>query len=1047
MRLGPKVLAFALPLSKGAINTITVHNDSCSSTSVWDYAGLVCSDCFGGSTGIQVSSAGYNANPLLCTCPSTSLRSDVECSVESMLQGTCQGSVCSSECVSSSRVASFDQSQCVPCSIEGDTKQHYGFPSFDANSNECKCENPPKSLPSGERVITYRLVEIYDTDSGLPIHYDCLRCPKGTAVITEDLYDNGSFFSTAGALFIADDTTCASCPDPHMYFDTDYSCKCADGFLMTGEAAVGPQSCIESYPSVASGYSKAVFNQGAKNGASADGDGRIFTLDSITFSHYYLRAASQCEFFQWVPGDRLQSCQVLGNLCVLNMYDEDSAACKQFLALSQSRSITYHSQEEWKHTLPWLYYADEAHDVINDRGLKMKMAFSVEDNSSTDVSFKLAKYKLDGSFVGMEDVTNQFEFCSDSNSGGDVKWKTFGEGYRLEYTCDIERLLAKEMFFYDMYVVDNGPEACKPDPINSVCLYPVPVLNRNFAEKGGLPNMNQYLSDEVNDRYTRRFFLFDNKWALVLPIPRPFYGNVIHLKMAPMCSLLLIQIQSENPTRLNPPRLIIEYETETIPSLSGSRSLLFKVDYSMKTDTFWNSIQILIGFVAAFAVVVYGVKMNNWLSRQHQALGRRNDGSLTSMTFVVHAIMILCHTLVLLFLPFTAAICSYWLQDSVFLLLPSDNEFYRDVGNEYYFLMLSFQGLFVCQTVYLAYTIAGQCRSNIFFVDWERPKGRTNNGVSTWRTVLVANEWLSMQTARKHSITFSLVLVGFFTTVDSTQSGHPNIALRFASSSFFWCLSSFIQWLWRFFVFERWYNEPRSQRLVDLCTICNISMFVLPEPHRGYYIHGRSPYQYSDCSIDELLDSFRKEAQGFTVSRGLDAASRADQVFVMFCSSAFHSQISKIFKLIKIRQTEEAQAYNRLGKAELSTFLKGFIYQQPPPVQEGLKYVVRDAILTETVLGLTPADFRMDDPKCLLEPDCTKWNRDYTFLSATFLGIEMDLLVHDILTYNVVDLMFDNPATSIFATYLMHIARTWLAAHFAKNNLSHTSFIDKRFLL
>lgn len=89
-------------------------------------------------------------------------------------------------------------------------------------------------------------------------------------------------------------------------------------------------------------------------------------------------------------------------------------------------------------------------------------------------------------------------------------------------------------------------------------------------------------------------------------------------------------------------------------------SLLFKVDYSMKTDAFWESIQILIGFVAALALVVYCVKMNNWKSRQlQQELGNQN-GSMTSSKFVVHASMILCHTCVLLFFPFAVAICSYW---------------------------------------------------------------------------------------------------------------------------------------------------------------------------------------------------------------------------------------------------------------------------------------------------------------------------------------------------------------------------------------------------
>jgi hypothetical protein len=121
----------------------------------------------------------------------------------------------------------------------------------------------------------------------------------------------------------------------------------------------------------------------------------------------------------------------------------------------------------------------------------------------------------------------------------------------------------------------------------------------------------------------------------------------------------VIQIQSENPSKLTPPRLVIEYETKTSAAWTNDSSssdlLLFKVDYSMKTDSFWDSIQILIGFGAAFAVVVYGVKMNNWQSRlKEQAL------TLSSMTFIIHATMTLCHTFVLVFFPFAVAICAYW---------------------------------------------------------------------------------------------------------------------------------------------------------------------------------------------------------------------------------------------------------------------------------------------------------------------------------------------------------------------------------------------------
>ena len=131
------------------------------------------------------------------------------------------------------------------------------------------------------------------------------------------------------------------------------------------------------------------------------------------------------------------------------------------------------------------------------------------------------------------------------------------------------------------------------------------------------------------------------------------------------------QVQSDNPNQLTPPRLIIEYETKVI-NLSqkeslGSDLLLFKVGYSMKTETFWDSIQILLGFVSAFAILVYGVKINNWQSRQQPQQQQQqennlhqNDESFTSMTFIVHATMTLCHVFVLIFFPFVVAICSYW---------------------------------------------------------------------------------------------------------------------------------------------------------------------------------------------------------------------------------------------------------------------------------------------------------------------------------------------------------------------------------------------------
>ena len=650
-----KILLLLPLLAQGEINTIEVYNNNACSVGVFDYTGLTCVDC-----------------GELCSCPSSSLQTHIDCSIESMREGTCQEVVCS-ECPTS-KVVSSDQSQCVLCS--DDAAWSYDKPIFEVNSKQCSCKNPAKTIPTGTHVVSKRLVEIYDTDSGLPIGYDCLRCPDGTAVISSDFEDGKHFFTTAGAKYKADPSACVSCPDERMYFDTDYNCKCREGFTLVGEASFGHQSCIERFPTISSGYQNAYFRSPV---ASNDGEsGSDFTLNSIVHSHYYLKSASQCEYFQGVSGESLQACQLLGNLCVLNMYDEHSVACKQYSTIAQRRLGTYHGQEEWKVTMPWLYYSGDASDVVNDRGLKMKMAFNDEHgNLSTSLTFKLAKYNIDGAFAGIEDLTNQLQYCSNDNIN--AEWRRFGQAFRIEYSCNVDNLLDQDMFVYDMYIVDD---TCKGDTDDFECLYPVPVLNRNFVSDGAFPNMNLSTLDEEDDRYTRRLFFFDNQVSADLHFTLCFMfkqtsNEFDHLQSGRTSSgieairyatsiMLLIQVKSDDPSKLTPPRLIIEYETKAIDPAREERQpisdrLLFKVDYSMKTDTFWESIQILIGFVAALALVVYGVKMNNWQTRQlQQGFGIQNESSLTSMGFVLHAMMILCHTFVLLFFPFAVAICSYW---------------------------------------------------------------------------------------------------------------------------------------------------------------------------------------------------------------------------------------------------------------------------------------------------------------------------------------------------------------------------------------------------
>lgn len=96
-----------------------------------------------------------------------------------------------------------------------------------------------------------------------------------------------------------------------------------------------------------------------------------------------------------------------------------------------------------------------------------------------------------------------------------------------------------------------------------------------------------------------------------------------------------------------------------------------------------------------------------------------------------------------------------------------------------------FQGnVSVFQVVEIMHLIWGQISIDIFFIDWERPQTHSSTihsrsqltstlpdnseqPVSIWRTYFVANEWNEIQTTRKISLFFQLVLTVFVLKVNA----------------------------------------------------------------------------------------------------------------------------------------------------------------------------------------------------------------------------------------------------------------------------------------
>ncbi len=466
-----------------------------------------------------------------------------------MQRGTCSGFSCTSTCSEELKATSIDHSICIPCKSDSgsSTSPTVGDVSYDETIGDCTCNNPPPRKAELKSITNYKLVEIYTDESGSPSSKKCMRCPYGSAVISRKLLSNeeeDEKFTTAGTTYYPNDYVCVECPDANMYFDTDYQCKCKDGYFIVGETSIAPQKCIKNTPTLDSDYAIVKFSSIRSREGNPNERPQVITLNSITFSHYYLDAASSCEFLSGQNIQRdLSACQTLANLCVMSHYDDSSVPCRQFKSvIMDTRTSSYRNQEDWKVGMPWLYYNYEGNDIVEDRSIQMTLSMKEREGSQHFMKYRLFKYSMDGSLIKMEELSDQFQFCVENsnnvNTASGRFWFKFGHSVRYENMCNLELLLDKEMYFYDLYLVDEG---CNSNSIDSndgsECLFPIPVLNKNLLQGGdSLPNRNNNFADEMDDIYTRRFFLFDNM-VRVNSVVNDFEHSILTQAFLQKCSL------------------------------------------------------------------------------------------------------------------------------------------------------------------------------------------------------------------------------------------------------------------------------------------------------------------------------------------------------------------------------------------------------------------------------------------------------------------------------------------------------------------------------
>ena len=948
--------------------------------------------------------------------------------------GSCESFSCTS-CLSSGNVSYSDQSQCVSCDSS----------TAGISGGECVCPEVVVETDSAGNKLTSK---------------QCADCPSGQAVIEVSQ-------SVAGVYYRANPLQCQACPDAHMSMSlvgTSASCSCASLYSKVGQSLLGAQSCVKT--SLAAAF---IANEQAA--AQVSFTSLSSSVTSSTFRHYFVRVATQCKYYGGSEEDSA-ACQVLGNLCVLQLYDASSIACSTFLSiLSSDRrdANTVHGVQGWGVGMPWLHYSTGS-TPCTDKSTTMKMSLD-----SQLLQFVVAKYAMNGTFLGYSDINTLLSYCpraapQSSRGGGtssSTSWQIFGNSEYMHFKCDLSLLVENEQVFYDLFLLDSNTNGLVPVSVRVTNLRNAMGEKPNSLQRGGSSLCSS------NEVAVRRFFLYDVVSGLTDESFQREWSNGFHPPVAVRYAsdiILDIRIQEGDPESIYDPVLTIRYKDMSTSGWTSGGSpkartdTTLKVRYSMDTAAFFSTLR---GFFIA-GLVVTGLlvllRYNNWRVRCSRPMAAVVPGGQTAgitLKDIVDMSAVAAHSFVLVFFPFTVLVAMYWftffkIQDTVAVMLPlMENVFSTD--SDYYAFVAVLQVLFFCQLGYVCHMTYRQATADIFFIDWEPAKSKTKRGeggVSVWRTILVANEWNEMQSYRRTDIRFSLFFIVFFLLglklennatqtpdLEDVSSGKLNIVLRFASTTWWWFVLSVAQLLWRFVLYDRYISEPIEQRYVDMCTLAKVSVLVLDEPYHGYYLHCRSPHQYADGTMSELVGMLRNEEVGLTVDRSLEGAPKNVQSFEVFFTGEWRNRYDKIcagitnnaqFELLSVwtkgaggsagsrrgghpvSQTSSSGSEQMMKSwLELNGFLQSFIensFNVPD-----LRRLHREPEYHEKLFKIPP------DLRASGQPNVFYSDETYEYSSVLFLGRELDLLLLNVLSYSVFDLWFDNTAISALLCFLVDL--------------------------
>ncbi|KAJ1524437.1 hypothetical protein ONE63_010934 [Megalurothrips usitatus] len=782
-------------------------------------------------------------------------------------------------------------------------------------------------------------------------------------------------------------------------------------------------------------------------------------VDSTYMRNHLRLAAYQCKMKNHT------ACQAVANMCVLTMFHDGyrGSPCNFF------RDAKHIPTSEISH-LPWLFYGEgDAQTVLSRK--KIMTSYSLDSSSKNNImNLTIAKFSLNGQLLGLAPANlDLLSLCP--GSWGTVK---FGAHYRQNCVVPASLLLSvgQQPQFFELYLQYWD----KSDSM----LYAIPVLTLNLKDGSRFPNKE---TDKAGWQLVRRYFLAD---AISGVRSKPETdGSTMETEDTKVPSViqyakslsLRVKVQSGNDRgRVYPPLLVVDYAEISAEALQTNLMVPIEFSISFEMDNrVAHSIEV--------AIIVLSVLSIVWAGIQTLSYSRRAGKVGVDLASLFRLVLLACGRLSDSFFISVAGAATHTFlfykgQSVPHMLLPGPYEEYLI----FTYVIVAFS----LKIIEIAHMIWHQISIDIFLMDWERPRASGSlprpqangtsshaNGVlesqkvSIWRTYFIANEWNEIQTLRKTSLSMQLLVLllclkvfgweqwalpipdSSFTIPGSMETAPPNILCRFAVGVLVYLGIYILQWLFLIGLYER-FIKSFVQDFVDVCSMANVSVFILSLENFGYYIHGRSVHGFADTDMQTMLGQLQREEDDLVGHRGLLPATE-QQTFQMMIPSQLRACYRKVMapltlsiapsskrlssitaqrKPLSSTVDRSVQAYHSMNKL-LAAFLEHAL--------KDLDYEVRSKLFLESVLDM---EFAQNQDKGVLYVD-----NGHSFDSVLFYGNEWTLLTFDLMLFSFVDLLCSDYLLAAIVTGLVAQVIVFLRKVGGRKNLAKKTLIDERFLI